>query len=152
MWTAGPLDIMEAKPTQFMEFSRQEYWSGQPFSSPEDLSNPGIKPKSSALQADSSPAEPPGKNFYLYTLYIFGIEKIMNVLTGTISHMYSINTSISSPLVLTTSKNASFLPISRGPNSPLQPFGVLMYHHHLQEVLVIPFVKCKSSAPASPLP
>ena len=76
----------------------------------------------------------------------------MNVLTGTISHMYSINTSISSPLVLTTSKNASFHPTSRGPNSPLQPFGDLMYHHHLQEVLVIPFVTCKSSAPASPLP
>ena len=27
-------------------FSRQEYWSGLPFPSPEDLSNPGIKPVS----------------------------------------------------------------------------------------------------------
>ena len=27
-----------------MEFSRQEYWSGVPFPSPEDLPNPGIKP------------------------------------------------------------------------------------------------------------
>ena len=29
-----------------MEFSRQEYWSGLPFSSPEDLPDPGIKPAS----------------------------------------------------------------------------------------------------------
>ena len=38
-----------------MEFSRQEYWNGLPFSSPGDLSDPGIKPQSSALQADSLP-------------------------------------------------------------------------------------------------
>ena len=40
-----------------MGFSRQEYWSGFPFPSPEDLPKPGIKPKSPALQADSLPAE-----------------------------------------------------------------------------------------------
>ena len=35
-----------------MGFSRQEYWSGLPFPSPGDLANPGIKPRSPALQAD----------------------------------------------------------------------------------------------------
>ena len=44
-----------------MEFSRQEYWNGLPFPSPGDLLDPGIKPGSPALQADSSPSEPPGK-------------------------------------------------------------------------------------------
>ena len=44
-----------------VEFSRQEYWSGLPFPSPEDLPDPGIKPTSSGLQADSSPLDPPGK-------------------------------------------------------------------------------------------
>ena len=44
-----------------MEFSRPEYWSGWPFPSPGDLSNPGIIPKSPTLQADSLPAEPQGK-------------------------------------------------------------------------------------------
>ena len=34
-----------------MGFSRQECWNGLPFPSPEDLSNPGIKPRSPALQA-----------------------------------------------------------------------------------------------------
>ena len=46
---------------QSMEFSRPEYWSGWPFPSPRYLANPGIKPRSPALQADSLPAEPEGK-------------------------------------------------------------------------------------------
>ena len=36
-----------------MGFSRQEYWSGLPLPSPGELPDPGIKPKSPALQADS---------------------------------------------------------------------------------------------------
>ena len=44
-----------------MGFSRQEYWSGLPFPSPEDLPNPGIELGSPALQADALPSEPPGK-------------------------------------------------------------------------------------------
>ena len=44
-----------------MGFSRQEYWSGLPFPSPDDLPNPGIEPGSPALQADSLPSESPGK-------------------------------------------------------------------------------------------
>ena len=44
-----------------MEFSRTEYWSRYPFSSPEDLPNPGIEPRSPTLRADSLPAEPQGK-------------------------------------------------------------------------------------------
>ena len=40
-----------------MGFSRQEYWSGLPFPSPEDLLDSGIEPWSPALQADSLPTE-----------------------------------------------------------------------------------------------
>ena len=43
-----------------MEFPRQEHWSGLPFPSPGDLPNPGIKPGSPALKADSLPSEPLG--------------------------------------------------------------------------------------------
>ena len=46
-----------------MGFSRQEYWSGLPFPSPGDLPDPGIKPRSPALQADALTSEPPGKPF-----------------------------------------------------------------------------------------
>ena len=41
-----------------MEFARQGYWSGLPFPSPGDLPNPGIEPRSPALQADSLPIFP----------------------------------------------------------------------------------------------
>ena len=44
-----------------MEFSRQEYWSGLPFPSPGGLPNPGIEPRSLALQVYSLPSELPGK-------------------------------------------------------------------------------------------
>ena len=36
-----------------MGFSRQEYWSGLPLPSLEDLPDPGIEPGSPALQEDS---------------------------------------------------------------------------------------------------
>ena len=42
-----------------MGFSRQEYWSGLPFSSPGNLPDPGIKPMSPVLQADTLTSEPP---------------------------------------------------------------------------------------------
>ena len=44
-----------------MEFPRQEYWNGLPFSSPGDLPDSRIEPRSPALQADSLPSESPGK-------------------------------------------------------------------------------------------
>ena len=52
--------------TQSMELSRPEYWSGQPFSSPGDLPNPGIEPRSPALHVDSSPAEPQEKGTIIH--------------------------------------------------------------------------------------
>ena len=45
-----------------MEFSRQEYWSELPFPSPGDRPNPGIKPRSPTLQADTLPSLPLGKS------------------------------------------------------------------------------------------
>ena len=48
-----------------MGFSRQEHWTGLPCPPPEDLLDPGIKPGSPTLQADSSPSEPPRKYIYM---------------------------------------------------------------------------------------
>ena len=58
------LDPHGLQPTRLLcpwDFSRQEYWSGLPFPSPGDLADPGIEPRSPALQVDFLPAEPPGK-------------------------------------------------------------------------------------------
>ena len=46
-----------------MEFSRQEYWGGLPFPTPEDLPDSGTKPVSPALQADSRPLSHWGSPF-----------------------------------------------------------------------------------------
>jgi len=50
---ATPWSVAHQAPLS-MEFSRQEYQSGLPFPSPGDLPDPGIKPRSPALQADDS--------------------------------------------------------------------------------------------------
>ena len=63
-WTVA----YQAPPT--LEFSRQEYWSGLPFPSPGDLHDPGIEPRSPALQVDALPSEPPGSQ----AIYKFAME------------------------------------------------------------------------------
>ena len=57
---ATPWTVARQAPLS-MGFSRQEYWSGLPFPSPGDLPDPGIKPRSPALQADSLLTELRGK-------------------------------------------------------------------------------------------
>ena len=55
----NPMD--QALPS--MGFSRQEYWSRLPCSPPGDLPNPGIEPRSPALQADTLTSEPRQEEF-----------------------------------------------------------------------------------------
>ena len=65
------------------ESSRQEYWSGLPFPSPEDLPAPrnlpapGIEPRSPALQANSFPSEPPGKSIWPHA-YMFTFMYVLH--------------------------------------------------------------------------
>ena len=61
VWLFGTPCTVACQAPQSMGFSRQGYWSGLPCPSPGDLPDPGIEPRSPALQADSSPFEPPGK-------------------------------------------------------------------------------------------
>ena len=53
------VQLFACQAPQSMGFSRQDYWSGLPFTSPRDLPDPGIEPRSPALQADSSLPESP---------------------------------------------------------------------------------------------
>ena len=57
-------------------FSRQEDWSGLPFSPPGDLPNPGIESKSPTLQVDSLPAEPQGKPKNIGVGSLFLLQRI----------------------------------------------------------------------------
>ena len=70
----------------------QEYWSGLPFPSPEDLPDPGIKPSSPVLQSDSlslshqrSLSLPPNQtsgmtSIRTFTLIYLNIKQIYQVL------------------------------------------------------------------------
>ena len=62
------MDIAYQSPLS-MEFSRRNT-GVKKFLSPEDLSDPGIEPRSPALLADSLPSEPPG-NIYLLNLGVY---------------------------------------------------------------------------------
>ena len=62
--SATPWTVAHQAPLS-MGFSKQDYWSGLPFFSPENLLDPGMEPRSPALQADSSLPEPPGKPLLL---------------------------------------------------------------------------------------
>ena len=53
-----------------MGFSRQDYWSGLTCCPPGDHPNPGLEPRSPALQADSLLSEPPGKPKVLIAIAI----------------------------------------------------------------------------------
>ena len=70
-------------------FSRQEYWSGFPFPSPEDLPDPGTERWSPAPQTDSLPSEPPGKLIYIMIrelLFLKPVNKTFHIFHFKISY------------------------------------------------------------------
>ena len=78
VWLFATPWIVACPASLSMDYSRPDYWSGLPFPSPGDLPNPGIEPRSSALQVDSLPSEPPGKphnkpRMRLSSLFLFYI-------------------------------------------------------------------------------
>ena len=61
VWLFATLWTVAHQAPLSMGFSRQEYWSGLPFPSPEDFPDLGIEPRSPALEADALTSEPLGK-------------------------------------------------------------------------------------------
>ena len=60
-----------------MGFSRQEFWSGLSFPSPGDLPDPGINPRSPALQADSLPTDLRGKLCNIMSYFSYNLIFIL---------------------------------------------------------------------------
>ena len=56
-----PIDCSPPDSSVLGDSPRQEYWSGLPSPPPQALPNPGIQPRSPALQADSFLIKPLGK-------------------------------------------------------------------------------------------
>ena len=68
-WTVALLALLS------MGFSRQQYWSGLPFSSPGDLPKPRIQPPCPAFQANSLPlshqrSDPPPSLVLHFLIYL----------------------------------------------------------------------------------
>ena len=81
-----------------MGFPRQEYWSGLPFPSPEDLPNPEIEPKFPALAGRFFTAEPPGKP--LKTIVVHSLSRVQLFMTWwTAAHQASLSFTISQSLL-----------------------------------------------------
>ena len=59
-----------------MVFSRQIYWNGWSFLPPGDLPNPGMKPRSPALQADPLLSEPQGKPSKNTTIFVQSLSHV----------------------------------------------------------------------------
>ena len=78
-----------------MGFSRQVYWSGLLCPSSGDRPNPGIEPRSSALQADSLPVELPGKPLFndkrMFMLFILIFENTVKMKNGMLLMTQSMN-------------------------------------------------------------
>ena len=70
----------------YMEFSRQEYWSGLPFPSPGDLPDPGIECGPPAMQADALLSEPPGNPIIIQSKVSQKERVIYHILT----HIYGV--------------------------------------------------------------
>ena len=87
---ATPRTVAHQAPL-FMEFSRQESWSGLSFPSPKDLPDPGIKPGTLTLQVDSLLSEPWGKSIpaYKYTHTHAHTHTHTHTLYKQVHHIYS---------------------------------------------------------------
>ena len=68
--------------------SRPEYWSGLPFPSPANHPDPGIEPRSPALQVDALPSEPPGKFIY-FSKSFWSMNKLNHRRRPTLPHVAS---------------------------------------------------------------
>ena len=71
--SATPWTVAQQAPLS-TRFSGQEYWNGLPCPFPGDLPDPGIKPGSPALHADSPLSEPPGKLFKVWEVGVVYIS------------------------------------------------------------------------------
>ena len=86
-----PMDCSLPDSSLLGDSPRQEYWSGLPCPPPEDLPNPGIKSRSSALQADSLPSE----IFYLTYLKTLFWERVHRIAKGVSGKKHAKNPALS---------------------------------------------------------
>jgi len=128
--------------------------SGLPFPSPGDLPNPGIKPRSPALQADSLPPEPPGisilklnkKTFFPYAFPYFYLTFSFQTMFSSVQFSRSVVSDSLWPHELQHARPPCPSP-SPGIHSNSCPSSRWCHPPILSSV--IPFSSCPQSLPAS---
>ena len=74
--SATPWTVAHQAPPLSMGFSRQKHWSGLPFPSAGNRPDPGVKPASPTLQAESLPLNQSGsRRFLLGPRSTLGLER-----------------------------------------------------------------------------
>ena len=135
-----------------MEFSRQEYWSGLPFPSPEDLPDPGIEPGSPALQADALPSEPPGKPWTLKFLVISQFLFYSSVVSIYNNNKISVNTEffdIMQLIIINTFKNVESCNLQ---GMRFQKTLLLLLCHSTMSNYLLPYEQQHARLPCPSLP
>ena len=122
-----------------MGFPRQEYQSGLPFPFPGHLPNPGIEPRSPAIQAESLPTEPPGK-FLLdqSSLQFSSVQFSRSVVSDSLRPHESQHARPPCP--------------SPTPRVHLDSCPLSQWWHPVISSSVVPFSSCHQSLPASVFP
>ena len=124
-----------------MGFCRQEHWSGLPFLSPGNLTNPEIEPGFPALQADSLPTELQGKPRYnVIQCYIY------NLIQCSVQFSRSVQ---SDSLWSHESQHARPPCPSPTPRVHSNPCPSSRWCHPAISSSVVPFSSCPQSLPAS---
>ena len=122
-----------------MGFSRQEYWSGLPFPSPGDLPDPGIKPRSPALQADALASEPPGKPHMYSGVPLLFTCNITTLLTGC-TPIQNKKFNLKKKRVIETSTKVTYPPTTahRSPSPNKYPPRYFLQGTHIPGRIVFP--------------
>ena len=131
-------------------FSRQEYWSGLPFTSPGDHLDPQIRSRSPALWADSLPTEPLGKPYsqYYSLMYINRVFIITQRATAPISVQFSCSV-MSDSLWPHGLHYARLLCPSLTPGAYSNSCPSNQWYNSTTSSSIIPFSSCLQSFPGS---
>ena len=115
-----------------MGFPRQTYWNGLLFPSPGDLPDPGIKPTSPALQADSLPLSHQGNPFWHLSVQLLSHVQLLSDMKGAWTAAHQASLSIT---------NSQSLPKLMSIELVMPSNHLILCHPHLLLPSIFPSIK-----------
>ena len=120
------------QPPLSMGFPRQEYWNGLLFASPGHLPDPGIKPTSPALQADSLPLSHQGNPFWHLSVQLLSHVRLLSDMKGAWTAAHQASLSIT---------NSQSLPKLMSIELVMPSNHLILCHPHLLLPSIFPSIK-----------